>query len=89
MAQSHLTRWAEKLPPLEFTVEHLPGKVMGFVYYLSRNPSGEPVPVSLDDEKFVIAPVYKISTLLGFEHLMPRYSWPQMKNKFSQIFKSN
>ena len=54
---------------------------MGFVDYLSRHPSGEPVSVSLDDEKFVIASVNQISTLLGFDHLMPRNSWPQKKIK--------
>ena len=82
-AQSRLTRWADKLLPFDFTVEHLPGKDMGFVDYLSRHPSGESVPVSLDDEKFVIASVNQISTLLGFDHLMPRNSRSQIRNKFS------
>ena len=85
-AQSRLTRWADKLLPFDFTVEHLPGKDMGFVDYISRHPSGEPVPVSLDDEKFVIASVNQISTLLGFDHLMPKNSWAQIRNKFSQHF---
>ena len=85
-AQSSLTRWADKLLPFDFTVEHLPGKDMGFVDYISRHPSGEPVPVSLDDEKFVIASVNQISTLLGFDHLMPRNSWSQIRNKFFQHF---
>ena len=73
-AQSLLTRWADKLLPFDFTVEHLPGLEMGFLDYLSRDPSGEPVPFSCDDEKFAIASVRQISTLLGFEHLMPKYS---------------
>ena len=83
-AQSRLTRWADKLLPLDFSVEQLPCKEMGFVDYLSRYPSGEPVPVSLDDEKFVIALVNQISALLGFAHLMPRHSWPHIRNKRSQ-----
>ena len=62
---------------------------MGFVDYLSRHPSGKPVPVSLDDEKVVIASVNQTSTLLGFDHLMPRYSWPQIRNNFSQHFLSH
>ena len=82
-AHSRLTRWADKLLPFDFTVEHLPGKDIGFVDYLSRHPSGEPAPVSLDDEKFVTASVNQIRTLLGFDHLMPRNSWPQIRNKFS------
>ena len=57
---------------------------MGFVDYLSRHPSGEPVPASLDDENFLNASVNQISTLLGFAHLMPRHSWPQIRNKCSQ-----
>ena len=84
-AQSRLTRWADKLLPFDFTVEHLPGKDMGFVDYLSRHPSGEPVPVSLDDKKFVIASVNHISTLLVFDHLMPRNSWSQMRNNSPNI----
>ena len=56
-AQPRLTRCADKLLPFDFTVEHLPGKDMGFVDYLSRHPPGEPVPVSLDAKKFVIASV--------------------------------
>ena len=59
---------------------------MGFVDYISRHPSGEPVPVSLDDKKFVITSVNQISTLLGFDHLMPRNSWSQIRNKFFQHF---
>ena len=59
---------------------------MGVVDYLSRHPSGKPVPVSLDDEKFFIASVNQISTLLGFDHLMPKKSWSQIRNKFSQHF---
>ena len=77
--------WADKLLPFDFTVEHLPGKDMGFVDYLSRHPSGEPVPVSLDDKKFVIASVNHISTLLVFDHLMPRNSWSQMRNNSPNI----
>ena len=50
-AQSHLTRWADKNLLFDFTVEHLPGKEMGFVDYLSRHPSSEPIPVSYDDKK--------------------------------------
>ena len=38
------------------------------------------------DEKFVIASVNQVSTLLGFDHLMPRNSSSQIRNKFSQHF---
>ena len=59
---------------------------MGFVDYLSRHPSGEPAPVTLDDKKFVIASINQISTLLGFDHMMPRNSWWQIRDKFSQNY---
>ena len=85
-AQSRLTRWADKLIPFDFTVEHLPVKDMGFVDYLSRHPSGEPAPVKLDDKKFVTASVNQISTLLGFDHMMPRNSWSQIRDNFSQHY---
>ena len=50
-AQSRLTRWADKLLPFDFIVDHLLGKKMGFVDYLSRHPSVEPVTVSYEDKK--------------------------------------
>ena len=55
---------------------------MGFVDNLSRHPSGESLSVSYDGKKIVS--VNQISTLLGFEHLKPRYSGSQLRNKFSQ-----
>ena len=88
-AQSRLTRWADKLLPFDFTFEHLPGKDMGFVDYLSRHPSGEPAPVRLDDEKFFIASVNQITSFLGFDHMMPRNSCSQKRDKFSQPYLAN
>ena len=41
--QSRLTRWVDRLLPLNFSVEHIPGKNMGFADYLSGNPSGDPI----------------------------------------------
>ena len=52
--QSRLSRWVDRLLPFNFTIEHIPGKNMGFADYLSRNPSGAPSPINEDDEKFVI-----------------------------------
>ena len=76
--------WDGKITTIRLYRQTFAGKEMGFVDYLSKHPSGEPVPVSLDDEKFIIASVNQISTLLDFDHLMPRYSWSQIRNKFSQ-----
>ena len=49
--QSRLTRWVDRLLPYHFTVVHIPGKDMGIVDYLSREPNGEPWPESYLDAK--------------------------------------
>ena len=40
--QSRLTRWVDRLLPYQFKVVYIPGKDMGIVDYLSREPNGEP-----------------------------------------------
>ena len=55
--QSRLTRWVDRLLPYQFKVVHLPGKDMGIVDYLSRNPKGEPWPESVLDEKFAVTSI--------------------------------
>ena len=55
--QSRLTRWVDRLLPYQFKVSHLPGKDMGIVDYLSRNPKSEPWPESVLDEKFVVTSI--------------------------------
>ena len=55
--QSRLTRWVDRLLPSHFKVLHLPGKDMGIVDYLSRNPKDEPWPESVLDEKFVFTSI--------------------------------
>ena len=52
--QSRLIRWVDKLLPFTFSIQHIPGKDMGFTDYLSRNPHQKPPPISPDDELFVI-----------------------------------
>ena len=42
--QSRLTRWVDRLLPYQFKIVHIPGKDMGIVDYLSREPTGEPWP---------------------------------------------
>ena len=62
--QSRLTRWVDRLLPFHFSVEHIPGKNLGFAYYLSRNPSCEAPPPSDKDENFVI------NTIEGIKHAL-------------------
>ena len=64
--QSRLTRWVDRLLPYQFKVIHIPGKDMGMVDYLSRDPNGEPWPESVLDEKFVVTSIesfLKLSTV--------------------------
>ena len=55
--QSRLTRWVDRLLPYQFKIVHIPGKDMGIVDYLSREPSGEPWPETKLDEKFVVTSI--------------------------------
>ena len=52
--QSRLTRWVDRLLSYQFKVIHIPGRDMGIVDYLSREPNGEPWPESELDERFVV-----------------------------------
>ena len=52
--QSRLTRWVDRLLAFNFLVEHIAGKNMGFADYFSRHPTSAAIPISKDDENFVI-----------------------------------
>ena len=52
--QSRLTRWVDRLLPYQFKIMNIPGKDMGVVDCLSREPNGEPWSESELDEKFVV-----------------------------------
>ena len=52
--QSRLTRWVDRLLPFNFSVEHIAGKNMGFAHYFSRHPTSAAIPISKEDENFVI-----------------------------------
>ena len=52
--QSRFTRWVDRLLPLNFNLEHIPGKNMGFADYLSRNPKQKPLPPAFDDTQYII-----------------------------------
>ena len=54
--QSRLTRWVDGFLPYQFKITHIPGKDMGIVDYLSREP-GEPWPETEADKKFVVTSI--------------------------------
>ena len=66
--QSRLTRWVDRLLPYQFKVVHIPGKDMGIVDYLSRDPKGEPWPESVLDEKFVVTSIESFYKALDCLH---------------------
>ena len=44
----------DRLLPFNFSVEHFAGKNMGFAVYFSRHPISAAIPISKEDENFVI-----------------------------------
>ena len=62
--QSRLTR----LLLYKFKVIHIPGKDMGIVDYLSRDPKGEPWPESVLNKKFVVTSIESFHKTLGCLH---------------------
>ena len=55
--QSRLTRWVDRLLPYQFKVINIPGRDMGIVDYLSREPNGDPWPEFELDERFVVTSI--------------------------------
>ena len=55
--QSRLTRRVDRLLPYHFKIVHIPGKDMGIVDYLSREPTREPWPETKLVEKFVVTSI--------------------------------
>ena len=47
----------DRLLPYQFKIVHIPGKDIGIVDYLSREPTGEPWPETKLDEKFVVTSI--------------------------------
>ena len=52
---SRLTRWVDRLIPLDFSTDHLPGSKMGLVDCISRDPQQKAVNISIYDEQFLLA----------------------------------
>ena len=55
--QSRLTLWVDRLLSYQFNIVHIPGRDMGILDYLSRDPFNDPWPESELDEKFVVATI--------------------------------
>ena len=57
--QSQLTRWADRLLPFDFNVNHLSGCKLAIVDYLSRFPTFEVALLSNFDEHYVVKCISK------------------------------
>ena len=64
---SRLTRWLDRLIPLDFDVEHMPLAKTGLADYLSRHPNSEAKPVSTYDSMFTVAKIKSIQSALGYK----------------------
>ena len=62
--QSRLTRWVDRLLPFQFTVQHVPGKILGLADYFSRYPI-YPAPQPLESDKN-----YVVNLINTFKHIL-------------------
>ena len=73
--QSRLSRWADRLIPFDYQIEHIPGSALGIVDYMSRYPTSvAPLPSS-HDELFVIKSIQAFHNALN---LIGTQSKPQV-----------
>ena len=87
--QSRLTRWVDRLLPLHFTVQHVPGKNMGFAGYFSRYPiSLAPQPLESDKN-------YVVNLINTFEHIQKyaqrissNHNAPKLQNAYHDAMKA-
>ena len=63
--QSRLSRWADRLIPFDYVIEHVPGPSLGIVDYMSRDPTfNAPLPSS-HEELFVIKSIQAFHNALN------------------------
>ena len=62
---SRLTRWVDRLLPLDFNIEHIPGAKMGLVDYISRQPNPEAKVTNKYDDEFAVASITRIGDAIA------------------------
>ena len=83
---SRLTRWIDRLLPIDFIIEHIPGTRMGLVDYISRQPNQKAKSVNQYDEEFMVATISRIrdaiTSLFSHSNKIPFHKRPiNSKNK--------
>ena len=63
--QSRFSRWAERLNPFDYQIEHIPGSSLGIVDYMSRYPIFEAPLLSSHEELFVIKSIQAFHNALN------------------------
>ena len=89
---SRLTRWIDRLLPLDFNIEHIPVTGMGLVDYISRQPNQKSKSVTQYDEEFMVATISRIrdaiTSLFSHSNKIPFHKRPiSGKNKL-QVHKT-
>ena len=70
--QSRLSRWADRLIPFDYQIEHIPGSSLGIVDYMSRHPTFEAPLPSSHDKLFVIKSIQAFHNALNSISTQPR-----------------
>ena len=68
----------DRLLPFNFSVEHIAGKNMGFADYFSRHPTSAAIPISKDDENFVINLIDSFKLMLTKADKISSIGMPQI-----------
>ena len=68
-----LTRWLDRLIPLNFEVEHMPVVKIGLAEYHLRHPNSEAKTVSAYDSMFTYAKNRSIQSALGYKIDFPNF----------------
>ena len=83
--QSRLTRWVDRLLPNQFNIVYIPGKDMGIVDYLSRDPFNDPWPESELDEKFVVTTINSFHEALDCMNSRPKETGSLDRNRNENV----
>ena len=67
--QSRLSRWVDRLIPFDYEVKHVPGRSLGIIDSMSRQPTFEAPPPPSYDELFVIKSIQAFNNALNSIHV--------------------
>ena len=88
--QSRLTRWVDRLLPFHFTVQHVPGKNMGFADYFSRYPIClAPQPLE-SDKNYVLNLINTFKPILNnAQRISANQNAPNTKHAYNDVINTS